>query len=141
MSNEPAAHSPAPPASVPATTDSRARCALASGSAPLPHEEWMLGLIDTLHAAVYGNGAATVTLPREIVSSATSALITHLGAWRDAARLNWLDGRGAQWTVRMQGVEMGTGRIRDAINMAILRVECGPNIGDEPRDCGEKLKP
>ena len=102
-------------------------CALPPGSASLPDDEWMLDLVNRLGHALEHRTGDSITVPLDLLAHAQSALITHLGIWRDSARLNWLDGRGAQWTVRMQGVEMGTGRIRDAINMAILRVECGPN--------------
>lgn len=112
--------------------DATAALPLAHCSASLPADEWLDILISQLGKSLSGTGD-TVSVPRDLVSHAQSALISQLGAWRDCARLNWLDERGALWVVRLNGVETTPCRIRDAINTAILRVERGPNNNDDRR--------
>ena len=106
--------------------DATAALPLDHCSASLPADEWLDILISQLGKSLSGIGD-TVSVPRELVAHTQSALISQLGAWRDCARLNWLDERGALWVVRLNGVETTPCRIRDAINTAILRVERGPN--------------
>lgn len=86
-------------------------------------EQWVLGLIGFLGDVLEKRIGESITLDLTDVVNVHSALISGLSSWRDVGRINYLDSKGADWAVRMGSVEMGRGRLREAMDRAILKCE------------------
>ena len=86
-------------------------------------EQWVCGLLGLLQSKLDKAVGDQVQVNCTDLCYLMSALTSSLPLWRDAARINYLDAKGADWAVRMGGVEMGRGRLRHAMDIAILRCE------------------
>lgn len=94
-------------------------------SAPrFPHELWALDILDRMERVGKASGE-TCSISRSDLAGLTTMLIGTFHEWRDAAALNYLASlsKGRSWSVRVDGVEMGHGRVREAIYLAILKLE------------------